>query len=102
MFGNGASIECDDCTFEGNMASTVGAVVYVIGGSLSMTDSTVKDNESPIGGNLLIDDSNVVLSGCDFDGNTAIYGDGAAITILNIHSLVNSNFDFDNTSDLIS
>eukprot|EP01084_Bolivina_argentea_P269968 458936_1 len=79
---------CYHCVFASNYAKLSGAAIYIKHGQLHLTSSEIKYNKSPLGGNVLIDTSQLFLYHSIFNQNTANKGSGAAVFIDNIHNVI--------------
>eukprot|EP01084_Bolivina_argentea_P033109 61273_1 len=108
MFGVGSSsstLSCNDCVFSSNFANTMAAVAYIKNSTFILNKSQIKENNSSLGSNILIDGSKFLLYHSIFAGNVAMRGGGSAITINNIHQLIMNEFnliDIDNfITDLV-
>eukprot|EP01084_Bolivina_argentea_P041369 76319_1 len=83
------NLTCSGCEFSENTVATFGAALYVKNGEIHLSgNSKIIDNNSPLGGNLLLFKSKLFISNTEFDGNKAIYGNGAGISIYNLNELI--------------
>eukprot|EP01083_Nonionella_stella_P154766 499123_1 len=83
------NLTCSKCVFSQNTVSTFGAALYVKDGEIHLSgNSKIKDNNSPLGGNLLLYKSKLIISDTIFDGNLANNGNGAGISIYGLNELI--------------
>eukprot|EP01084_Bolivina_argentea_P222532 376637_1 len=82
------NIICDRCTFSNNEVSTFGAALYIKNGKAEIKDTIIENNDSPLGGNILAFKSALQIQKTQFIDNTALFGNGAGISVYNLHELI--------------
>eukprot|EP01084_Bolivina_argentea_P108579 194053_1 len=102
IFGLQLHLTFNDCLFSSNYVQEKGAAVFAQSGLLTLRNTSIVNNTSPLGGNVLLDYCKLTATHCVFTANKAETMGGAAIEITNIHKLINDDFDFMNYSNLIS
>eukprot|EP01084_Bolivina_argentea_P207716 354356_1 len=85
IFGIYSSLSCNKCVFTHNMVRELGAAIFMKYGELMLVNSQITHNESPLGGNVLLDHCKLYAYDSFFTHNKAYYGGGSAIQIDNIY-----------------
>eukprot|EP01084_Bolivina_argentea_P251430 421686_1 len=93
--GSNSVFWCNKCTFVSNNAGYMASALYIKSnkGQIMLQSSTITKNYSPLGANVLIDNTELNAYNTSFIGNRAdIYGT-SVIQIDNIHQLINNEMN---------
>jgi predicted outer membrane repeat protein len=72
MYNRDSSAMVIACSFVGNSATRRGGGMYVLGGSLTVTDSAFAENSADYAAGIQNESTSATFSGCTFSDNTAV------------------------------